>query len=286
MPRPGIRCAGLLACLPFLVAIAADAMPIFGYGCAVFMQSDIVNFQRQGWAPKEILAGLAAVLPKNIFLYVASIPNLAKLGSRFVLQGGTQHNLAAVKAEEIGHQIREMTAPTRMYQTYLPAFPEVYRVEVRVDAAVGGRPVAPIVWDSPVPRPRQQNRVGARVLDYPNLGSDPRASLRVDQRALAREAPAVTTEAAVTADHAMAGDQNRDAVARAGGGDRTRRARRTDRGRGLRVRHDFAGRDPAQIVPDTHLERGAAQVERQRRARRMARFFKPFPNIMNLSSQL
>jgi hypothetical protein len=33
-----------------------------------------------GWAAEEILAGLAAVLPKNIFLYVASIPNLAKLG--------------------------------------------------------------------------------------------------------------------------------------------------------------------------------------------------------------
>lgn len=80
-------------------AFAAQAMPIFGYGCAVFMQSDIVNFQRQGWAPEEILAGLAAVLPKNIFLYIASIPNLAKLGTKFVLQGGTQHNLAAVKAE-------------------------------------------------------------------------------------------------------------------------------------------------------------------------------------------
>ncbi len=80
-------------------AFTATAMPIFGYGCAVFMQSDIVNFQRQGWAAEEILAGLAAVLPKNIFLYVASIPSLAKLGTRFVLQGGTQHNLAAVKAE-------------------------------------------------------------------------------------------------------------------------------------------------------------------------------------------
>ncbi len=80
-------------------AFTATAMPIFGYGCAVFMQSDIVNFQRQGWAPDEILAGLAAVLPKNIFLYVASIPSLAKLGTKFVLQGGTQHNLAAVKSE-------------------------------------------------------------------------------------------------------------------------------------------------------------------------------------------
>jgi predicted CoA-substrate-specific enzyme activase len=81
------------------LAFAAKSMPTFGYGCAVFMQSDIVNFQRQGWQAQEILAGLAAVLPKNVFLYVASIPNLAALGSRFVLQGGTQNNLAVVKAE-------------------------------------------------------------------------------------------------------------------------------------------------------------------------------------------
>ena len=81
------------------LAFNAQAMPVFGYGCAVFMQSDIVNFQRQGWQAEEILAGLAAVLPKNVFLYVASIPNLAALGSRFILQGGTQNNLAVVKAE-------------------------------------------------------------------------------------------------------------------------------------------------------------------------------------------
>jgi len=81
------------------LAFNAQAMPVFGYGCAVFMQSDIVNFQRQGWRAEEIMAGLAAVLPKNVFLYVASIPNLAALGSRFILQGGTQNNLAVVKAE-------------------------------------------------------------------------------------------------------------------------------------------------------------------------------------------
>jgi predicted CoA-substrate-specific enzyme activase len=81
------------------LAFSAKSMPSFGYGCAVFMQSDIVNFQRQGWRSEEILAGLADVLPKNVFLYVASIPNLAALGSRFILQGGTQNNLAVVKAE-------------------------------------------------------------------------------------------------------------------------------------------------------------------------------------------
>ncbi|MCP4246274.1 MAG: CoA activase, partial [bacterium] len=81
------------------IAFGAEAMPEFGYGCAVFMQSDIVDFQRQGWSPAEIMAGLAAVLPKNIWLYVSQIPNIAKLGTRFVLQGGTQHNLAAVKSQ-------------------------------------------------------------------------------------------------------------------------------------------------------------------------------------------
>ncbi len=81
------------------VAFSANAMPVFGYGCAVFLQSDIVNFQRQGWRAEEVLAGLAAVLPKNVFLYVAKVPNLTALGTRFVLQGGTQNNLAVVKAE-------------------------------------------------------------------------------------------------------------------------------------------------------------------------------------------
>ncbi len=81
------------------VAFTAETMPVFGYGCAVFLQSDIVNFQRQGWRAEEILAGLATVLPRNVFLYVAKVPSLAALGTRFVLQGGTQNNLAAVKAE-------------------------------------------------------------------------------------------------------------------------------------------------------------------------------------------
>ena len=80
-------------------AFSARAMPLFGYGCAVFLQSDIVAFQRLGWSREEILAGLAAVLPKNVFLYVARVPNLARAGTRFVLQGGTQRNLAAVKAQ-------------------------------------------------------------------------------------------------------------------------------------------------------------------------------------------
>ena len=80
-------------------AFGANGYPSFGYGCAVFMQSDIVDFQRQGWKPEEIMAGLCNVLPKNIWLYVSQIPNLSAIGRRFLLQGGTQYNLAAVKAQ-------------------------------------------------------------------------------------------------------------------------------------------------------------------------------------------
>ena len=81
------------------IAFGAKGFPQFGYGCAVFMQSDIVDFQRQGWKPEEIMAGLCNVLPKNIWLYVSQIPNLASIGRKFILQGGTQHNLAAVKSQ-------------------------------------------------------------------------------------------------------------------------------------------------------------------------------------------
>jgi predicted CoA-substrate-specific enzyme activase len=81
------------------IAFGAKAFPQFGYGCAVFMQSDIVDFQRQGWKPEEIMAGLCNVLPKNIWLYVSQIPNLSAIGRKFILQGGTQHNLAAVKSQ-------------------------------------------------------------------------------------------------------------------------------------------------------------------------------------------
>jgi predicted CoA-substrate-specific enzyme activase len=80
-------------------AFKAELTPVFSYGCAVFLESDIVNFQRLGWQRHEIMAGLAKVLPKNIWLYVAQEPNLRKFGTRFILQGGTQKNLAAVKAQ-------------------------------------------------------------------------------------------------------------------------------------------------------------------------------------------
>jgi len=80
-------------------AFAAKKAPAFNYGCAVFMEQDRVNFQQLGWANDEIMAGLALVLPLNIWNYVVQEPHIARFGKTFVLQGGTQKNLAAVKAQ-------------------------------------------------------------------------------------------------------------------------------------------------------------------------------------------
>jgi len=80
-------------------AFKARKAPAFNYGCAVFMEQDKVNFQQLGWTKEEIMAGLALVLPKNIWNYVVQESNIARFGKRFVLQGGTQKNLAAVKAQ-------------------------------------------------------------------------------------------------------------------------------------------------------------------------------------------
>lgn len=80
-------------------AFSAKAMPSFTMGCGVFLQSDIVNQQRKGWKAEEILAGLCYVLPFNVWIYAGNINNLAQVGKKFILQGGTHRNLAVVKAQ-------------------------------------------------------------------------------------------------------------------------------------------------------------------------------------------
>ena len=47
-------------------AFEARSIPGLAMGCGVFLQSDIVNQQRKGWAREEIMAALAAVLPLSL----------------------------------------------------------------------------------------------------------------------------------------------------------------------------------------------------------------------------
>ena len=81
------------------IAFAAKQAPMFNYGCAVFLDTDRVNFQKEGYSKEELFAGISKVLPKNVWQYVVQAPNLAAFGDHFVLQGGTQYNQAALKAQ-------------------------------------------------------------------------------------------------------------------------------------------------------------------------------------------
>ena len=81
------------------IAFSATQAPLFNYGCAVFLDTDRVNFQKEGYTKEELFAGIAKVLPKNVWEYVVQAPSLAAFGNHFVLQGGTQYNQAALKAQ-------------------------------------------------------------------------------------------------------------------------------------------------------------------------------------------
>jgi len=85
----------------------------------------------------------------------------------------------ARKVGEIREQLKSLTDPLRMYQGYLPLFPDVFRIEVRYP----NTDWPPIFWESPVPRPRPQSETTVDVLEYPlpNRYGD-RALLRVEYR--------------------------------------------------------------------------------------------------------
>jgi predicted CoA-substrate-specific enzyme activase len=80
-------------------AFKAVSMPQLSMGCGVFLQSDIVNQQRKGWQAEEILAGLCAILPLNVWIYAGGLNNLTSVGKKYILQGGTHKNLAVVKTQ-------------------------------------------------------------------------------------------------------------------------------------------------------------------------------------------
>jgi predicted nucleotide-binding protein (sugar kinase/HSP70/actin superfamily) len=64
----------------------------------VFLDTARVTCQKNGFAPAEILAAYAHVLPRNIWENVAGGVSLESLGRVFVLSGGVQLNRAALDA--------------------------------------------------------------------------------------------------------------------------------------------------------------------------------------------
>ncbi|MDR3343238.1 MAG: acyl-CoA dehydratase activase [Treponema sp.] len=71
-----------------------------GSRCTVFMNSCIINEQRNGKQGDDIMAGLCRSIIENVFTKVVRISNFSSLGDRIVVQGGTFKNDAVLRALE------------------------------------------------------------------------------------------------------------------------------------------------------------------------------------------
>ena len=71
-----------------------------GTRCTVFMNSNVKQAQKEGAAVSDISAGLAYSVIKNALYKVIKLTDAAELGKHIVVQGGTFHNRAVLRAFE------------------------------------------------------------------------------------------------------------------------------------------------------------------------------------------
>ncbi len=72
-----------------------------GTRCTVFMNSNVKQAQKEGVPVSDISAGLAYSVIKNALFKVIKLTDAADLGSHIVVQGGTFHNQAVLRAFEL-----------------------------------------------------------------------------------------------------------------------------------------------------------------------------------------
>ena len=71
-----------------------------GTRCTVFMNSNVKQAQKEGASVQDISAGLAYSVIKNALFKVIKLADAADLGTHVVVQGGTFHNKAVLRAFE------------------------------------------------------------------------------------------------------------------------------------------------------------------------------------------
>ncbi len=81
-------------------ALFAKAPVDLGTRCTVFMNSNVKQAQKEGATVADISAGLAYSVIKNAFYKVIKLASPADLGRHIVVQGGTFHNKAVLRALE------------------------------------------------------------------------------------------------------------------------------------------------------------------------------------------
>lgn len=81
-------------------ALFAPAPVDLGTRCTVFMNSNVKQAQKQGATIQDISAGLACSVIKNALFKVIKLADPKELGQHIVVQGGTFHNKAVLRAFE------------------------------------------------------------------------------------------------------------------------------------------------------------------------------------------
>jgi len=79
------------------MALGADSPIRLGERCTVFMESDLINYQQQGAATDDLVAGLCYSIVTN---YLNRVVGHRKIGKRVFFQGGTAFNKGVVAAFE------------------------------------------------------------------------------------------------------------------------------------------------------------------------------------------
>ena len=91
-------------------ALLAEHPVDLGTRCTVFMNSNVKQAQKEGASVADISAGLAYSVIKNALFKVIKLADARDLGEHIVVQGGTFHNLAVLRAFE-NVSGREVTCP-------------------------------------------------------------------------------------------------------------------------------------------------------------------------------
>ncbi|MBQ8010831.1 MAG: 2-hydroxyacyl-CoA dehydratase [Oscillospiraceae bacterium] len=81
-------------------ALFAEHPVDLGTRCTVFMNSNVKQAQKEGASVADISAGLAYSVIKNALYKVIKLTNIEELGTHIVVQGGTFHNQAVLRALE------------------------------------------------------------------------------------------------------------------------------------------------------------------------------------------
>ncbi len=81
-------------------ALRSEAPVDLGTRCTVFMNSNVKQAQKEGASVQDISAGLAYSVIKNALFKVIKLTSASDLGRHIVVQGGTFHNKAVLRAFE------------------------------------------------------------------------------------------------------------------------------------------------------------------------------------------